>query len=51
MRAPTKMKYMKAAGLKWVAAEFFKKDGEAVVEWLKRIFNVCMDVARVTEDG
>ena len=37
----------KAAEVEEIAEEFLSKGGEAMVEELKRIFNVCINVAKV----
>ena len=50
VKALRKMKCGKAAGLDGIAVEFIKKGGDCVVDWLVRIFNVCMGRGEVPED-
>ena len=44
------MKVEKAAGMGGAAAEFLTNGWQAMGEWLKIVFNVCMNVARALED-
>ena len=37
------MKTGEVAGLDGIVTEFLPKGGKALLEWLKRIFNICMN--------
>ncbi|XP_071512677.1 uncharacterized protein [Panulirus ornatus] len=50
VKALRKMKAGKAAGLDSIAVEFIKKGGDCIVDWLVRLFNVCMTHGEVPED-
>ena len=45
-----KVKRGKAAGLDGVAAEMMKEGGECMLEWIVRLFNVCLNSGEVPED-
>lgn len=49
-RAVKKMKGGKATGLDEVYAEFLKEGGASMIEWLTRVFNVCMEEGEVPDD-
>ena len=43
------MKCSKAIGVDGIAAQFLKKGEKTLVDWLKEIFSVCINAARVPE--
>lgn len=50
MKALHKMKCGKNARVDGIAVEFPEKGGDCVVDWVVRIFTVCMDHGEVLED-
>ena len=45
-----KMKCGKAAGVDDIAPESLKRGGWSMVEWMRRLFNVCMERGEVPEE-
>lgn len=50
LKALHKMKSGKAAGVDEIANELLKKVGNCIIDWLVRIFSVCMALSEVSKD-
>ena len=49
-KALKKMKSGKASGVDGVGVEMLKEGGESMIEWLVRIYNVCLEEGNVPDD-
>ena len=49
-KAVKKLKRGKLPGVDWITSEMLKCDGECLLEWLRRVCNVCLFKEKVPND-